>query len=73
MTPTEYRAAIESLGLSQVGASRFFGVDPRTSRRWALGELAIPRTVELCLRIMIARNVSAAEASAILQESANSQ
>lgn len=51
MTPTEYRTSIERLGLSQVGASRLFGVDPRTSRRWALGELPVPRAVALCLRI----------------------
>ena len=62
MTPTEYREAIKSLGLSQVGASRLFGVDPRTSRRWAIGELPVPRAVALCLILMMAHGVSAADA-----------
>ncbi len=61
MTSAEYRDAIKSLGLSQVGASRLFGVDPRTSRRWAIGELPVPRAVALCLILMMAHGVSAAE------------
>ncbi len=35
MTPTEYRSALESLGLSQTEAGRFFGVHGVTGRRWA--------------------------------------
>lgn len=45
MTPTEYRAAIARLGLSQVKAGRLLGVDGRTSQKWALGERAVPPTV----------------------------
>lgn len=67
MTPSEYRDAIERLGLSQVGASRLFGIDPRTSRRWALGELPVPRAVVLCLRLMLANGVSADEARRIME------
>lgn len=52
MTPDAYRASLDSLGLSQVGAARLFGVDPRTSRRWALGEQDIPKAVELALQLM---------------------
>jgi hypothetical protein len=66
MTSTEYRAAIASLGLSQGGASRLFGVDPRTSRRWALGELPVPRPVALCLLLMLANCVSAEDAESLL-------
>lgn len=65
MTPTEYREAIESLGLSQVGAARLFGVDPRTSRRWALGELPVPRAVELALKLMLKHGVTAADAQSL--------
>lgn len=65
MTPTEYRTAIARLGLSQVGAARLFGVDPRTSRRWALGEQPIPRAVAMCLRMMVSHDVSAAEAQSM--------
>lgn len=65
MTPTEYREAIESLGLSQVGAARLFGVDPRTSRRWALGELPVPRAVELALKLMLKHGVTVADAQSL--------
>ena len=65
MTPTEYREAIESLGLSQVGAARLFGVDPRTSRRWALGELPVPRPVELALKLMLKHGVAVADAQSL--------
>jgi hypothetical protein len=34
-TPTQYRNAIDRLGLSQVGAARFFGSNERTGQRWA--------------------------------------
>lgn len=52
MTADEYRLTLKSLGLSQVAAARLLGVDARTSRRWALGEVSIPRAVELLLRRM---------------------
>lgn len=57
MTLSEYRDTIAALGLNQSSAARLFGVDPRTSRRWALGELPVPRPVALCLRLMLAHNV----------------
>jgi hypothetical protein len=53
MTPTEYRAAIAALGLSQVKAAKLFDADPRTSRRWAAGDLDIPRAVEIALNLMV--------------------
>lgn len=52
MTPAAYRDALARLGLSQVGAARLFGVNPRTSRRWALGELEVPRAVEIALLLL---------------------
>jgi DNA-binding transcriptional regulator YiaG len=54
VTPDEYRAAIESLGLSQVAAARLLGVDDRTSRRWASGERDIPPPAQRFLRYLIA-------------------
>jgi hypothetical protein len=53
MTHHQYRAAIAALGLSQVGAGRFLGVEARTSRRWALGESPVPSVVAMLLRLMI--------------------
>jgi DNA-binding transcriptional regulator YiaG len=54
MTPDEYRAAIERLGLSQIAAARLLGVDERTSRRWANGEREVPPPVQRFLRYLIA-------------------
>lgn len=54
MTPDEYRAAIETLGLSQVAAARLLGVDDRTSRRWASGERDVPPPAVRFLRYLIA-------------------
>jgi hypothetical protein len=35
MNQTEFSKAIDALGLTQVSAARFLGVDPRTCRRQA--------------------------------------
>lgn len=53
MTPDEYRAAIAALGWSQVEAGARLGVDPRTSRRWALGERDVPFGTALALRLLV--------------------
>lgn len=53
MTPTQYAAAIEKLGLSQRGAAAFLGIDERQSRRWIAGEARIPEAVGKLLRLMI--------------------
>lgn len=50
MTANQYRTAIEKVGLSQRKAGRFFGVDERTSRRWA--ETGPPEAVAKLLRLM---------------------
>lgn len=54
MTADQYRAAIETLGLSQVAAAHLLGVDARTSRRWASGERDVPGPAERFLRYLIA-------------------
>lgn len=53
MTANQFRAAIARLDLSQVGAARLVGADPRTGRRWALGERPVPECVAILLRLMI--------------------
>lgn len=35
MTPTEYRTALTTLGLSQLAAGRWLGVSPKTAQRYA--------------------------------------
>lgn len=53
MNAEQYRKAIERLDLSQVKAGSFLGVDPRTSRRLALDEVPIPKSVSMLLRLMV--------------------
>ncbi len=57
MTPQEYSDAIARLGLSQVAAGKLLVCNPRTSRRWALGEHPVPRSVAILLRLMIKHNI----------------
>jgi DNA-binding transcriptional regulator YdaS (Cro superfamily) len=59
MTPEDFRAALARLGMPQEGqrdngADAFLGVDPTTVRRWASGRTAIPDSVEMLFRIMLA-------------------
>lgn len=59
MTAKQFQSAIDRLGLSQVGAARLLGADPRTARRWALGERSVPTPIEILLRLMLAGKISA--------------
>ena len=65
MTGEEYRAALHQIGMSQVGAARFFGVAPSTSRRWIAGQLVIPPAVAMLLCVMIAKRLSPRDVLAI--------
>ena len=58
MTPTQYKATISRLDLTQVGAARFLGVDERTSRRWIAGERPIPEPVSRFLRFLVAAKIT---------------
>lgn len=49
MTPTEFRAALARLQLSQLGAARLLQVDGRTARRWAQHGVNGPTAVLLRL------------------------
>lgn len=49
MTSTELRTSITRLGLSQAGAARILGIDPRTMRRYCSGELPVPKWMEYAL------------------------
>lgn len=57
MTPKQYKAAIEALGLSQERAGVFFGCSPRQGQRWANKERAIPLAVVYCLQLMLKHGV----------------
>ena len=52
MNSKRYRELIEELEMSQVGMATFLGVDPRTSRRWALAEKNMPYDAAILLELM---------------------
>jgi hypothetical protein len=64
MTANQFRTAIDRLGLSQGKAAALVGADPRTGRRWALGEVAVPGCVGVLLRLMLAGKVTVADVEA---------
>jgi DNA-binding transcriptional regulator YiaG len=59
MTPTQFRAALAKLDLSQLGAARLFGVGERTPRRWIAGDSEIPEMAAILLRLLLAKKISA--------------
>jgi len=54
MTPDEYRATLERLGISQARLAQILETDAGTVSRWARGLRPIPRSVELLLRLDLA-------------------
>lgn len=58
MTANQFRAALDRLKLSQLGAAKLVGADPRTARRWALDEAAVPACVAILLRLMLAGKIT---------------
>ena len=57
MTADQYREAIAALGLSLGSAARVFGINERTSRRFATGN-DIPWYLEMLINIMVAKGVA---------------
>lgn len=53
MTAQQYRTAIAALGLSQARAAEFFGISPRSSQGYALGEYPVPEAIAKLLRLMV--------------------
>ena len=53
MTPTQYRAAIKALGLSQERAGDWLGIGRRTSQGYALGEYPVPAPTAMYLRLCV--------------------
>ena len=48
-----YRALIDALGMSQVGAGKFLDIGERTVRRWASEEIEVPLAVIMLLETMV--------------------
>ena len=61
MNHTEFRDALERLGITQVRFAQLGGWDERTVRRWALDEQPVPRSAEVILLLMLYNPDSAAE------------
>jgi len=62
MTPSEYRATLAVVGLTASVVQELFDIDELTSRRWATGDLPVPRAVTLSLLLMASYGVSIGEA-----------
>lgn len=66
MTPTQFRAILDRLGLKQTGAdgvAKLFGYGDRAPRRWAAGD-PIPPLVAAVLRLMAAGKITASQVDA---------
>lgn len=68
MTPAVYRETIARLGLSQVQAASFLGVDERTSRRWATGEATIPASAARFLAFIDLADIKPKRVLRVLEE-----
>lgn len=51
MTPADYRAAIATLGLSQLSAGRWLGVSPKTAQNYARTGPSGPAAVAIRLAL----------------------
>jgi hypothetical protein len=59
MTTTEYRAALNKLGLSIVGSAEYVGISHRQSQRYANGVTPVAGPVAKLLRLAIRIELSA--------------
>ena len=60
MSPTEFLAARERLGLSQVEVARFLGKGDRIIRRYEHGQTPVPRETAMLLRLMLKMHLTPA-------------
>jgi len=58
MNSAEFRAALDSLGLSQVRAAKLFGASDKAARNWAAGRNKVPYAVAILLRLMVDRKIA---------------
>lgn len=58
MTPTQFKAAIKALGLSQERAGDWLGIGRRTSQGYALGEHPVPEPTAKLLRLIVKMNLN---------------
>ena len=58
MTPTELRATISHLGLTQVGVAGILGVTSRAVGMWVAGDRKVPALLAKVLRLIIAGKIT---------------
>jgi GcrA cell cycle regulator len=58
LATTEFCAALAELGIAQCRVARWFGVGPRSVRRWRHGDRRVPRGAEILLRLLTAGAVT---------------
>jgi hypothetical protein len=63
-----YRRYLEQLEISQGRASKMLGLSPRTGRRYALREVAIPEPVNIVLRLMLKHGITPEEIEELRKE-----
>lgn len=62
MTTKEYNRIREAMGFSQVAMGEWLGFSPRQSQRMASGEVEIPKSVAMLLRVMIKHKITIEQA-----------
>lgn len=61
MNPSDYRAALAALGLTQAAFGRLLALDKATPNRWATGAVPVPRSVALLLQLLASGKVTLAD------------
>lgn len=59
MTKTQFNAALDATGFSQLAFAATIKVNDRTVRRWASGESEVPTAIAMLLNLMIKTNTTA--------------
>jgi DNA-binding transcriptional regulator YiaG len=57
----QFRATLDTLGLSQRDGARFLNINERTLRRWVVGERPVDAFMNKVLRYMLAHNLKPAD------------
>jgi hypothetical protein len=55
---TEFHETLSELGVSQLRVAQWFGVGPRSIRRWLRGDRATPRAVCILVRLLATRVIT---------------
>ncbi len=61
MTDKQFRAALDKLGLTIVGAAPYLGVSRRQAQRIAAGDSPVPEPVAKLLKVVIKHGIEIAE------------